>query len=120
MINQFTKYKLNYLRIPAVDSDIPDILEQILIIPKNTNQSEKELCCLLSHFIAIKKAFDDDLQEVLIMEDNVNFEFLIKNINKFKNGIKKIPNDYEIIQLLTINPYAIETFTDNIEKTYID
>lgn len=88
---------------------------------------------LISHYNLIKKAKDENLNNVLILEDDVEF---VENFNElFDSYIKLIPNDWDIIYfggnhvggLVEINPhiskinhsYALQAYMVN-SKSYND
>ena len=62
-----------------------------------------ELGCTLSHIIAIKTAKEDNRDIALIIEDDVLFILMPYWPYDLKSLIDKAPNDWEIIQLFTIN-----------------
>ena len=70
MIAQLKNY--NYTRFPAIDTNH--------IIFKKYNDLDKskyiydsrKLACLLSHLYAIKKAYDNNLKNIIIFEDDVD------------------------------------------------
>lgn len=69
-----TECNINNTRICAVDGENLDGID------KEYNFNDKcsiyEIACAISHLKAIKKAFDDGNEWSLIIEDDVNFEYL--------------------------------------------
>lgn len=108
---------LNYKRIEAIDGNILNYTE----LKQQYNfrkMSVNEVACVLSHIKAIQYAWDNNYNEVLIMEDDCSFEYIpYKGIS-----IKNLSNtniDWEIIQLGIIcdeNIYNsfIEMFSKNM------
>jgi len=99
MIETFNKYNIkNYIRIEAVDGTILDLTT---ILNYNKNITKYEVACSLSHIKAIDKAYNDNCDYAIIMEDDCNFEYL---------KYKKIPiidlfneiSDCELLQLAII------------------
>lgn len=107
---------LNYKRIEAIDGNILNFME----LKKQYNfrkMSINEVACVLSHIKAIQYAWDNNYNEVIIMEDDCSFEYI-----EYKDiSIKNLSNtniDWEIIQLGIIcdeNIYNnfIEMFSKN-------
>jgi len=124
--NEFEKHNLQVERITAIDGKIQNV---------NTNLKPGELGCILSHLKVIKKAKKDNLKNVLILEDDVEFD---KNLNqlffeyesqlpkwdmlyfggnhsfnnvympKHNEPIKVSENVYKIRQIYTTHCYAID------------
>jgi GR25 family glycosyltransferase involved in LPS biosynthesis len=101
----FIENELNNKRIQAVDGkniDIDNIKKNYTIKRIYSKQLRSAIGCTLSHIKAIKEAYDDNLENVIIMEDDCNFEYL--KYKKFTlNEIMKIKDDWEIIQLSSIS-----------------
>jgi glycosyl transferase family 25 len=98
----FIENNLNFKRISGIDGknlDFEDIKKKYSY---NTNMNIYEIGCALSHMKAIQTAFDDGLDNVIIMEDDCNFEY-IKYKNNPINELIKLNNDWDIIQLGSTN-----------------
>lgn len=66
----------NYEFIEAVDGNDADIKEKYKKLKKNKSKikSAGHLGCLLSHKKALKKAYSDNLKQILILEDDIFFK----------------------------------------------
>ena len=104
--SQMNKYNIkNYQRIQAVDGrEIKNIREGKMNDVRYINNykvgSKSELACVLSHLKAIKYAYENNYDTVLIVEDDCSFELM----DKWKYDLPtivndKTPKDWEIIQL---------------------
>jgi glycosyl transferase family 25 len=117
---QLENYNINnHKRIEGVDGlclDFDDYKNNI-----KENLSKSELGCTLSHIKAIKEAFGNNEEYVLIMEDDCNFEYLkfqkksIRDLIDFMNEKFK---DWDILQLATCNRQDHNIRLSN-EKEYI-
>ena len=101
MISQLKNY--NYTRFTAIGIK-NSILNKYNNIPKirYTNLRER-LACLLTHLYAIKKAYDNNLESVIIFEDDIDltiFNHSYKKMDKLYRNIKNI----DILQLFTSYP----------------
>jgi GR25 family glycosyltransferase involved in LPS biosynthesis len=118
----FIQNELNNKRIEAVDGrniNIDDIKKNYLIKRIYSKQLRSAIGCTLSHIKAIKEAFNNNLENVIIMEDDCNFEYLkykkftLKEIMNFKD-------DWEIIQLSLISGnkinYKLSKYTNDLAK----
>lgn len=93
----------NYTRIEAVDGNNLDIeyYRSKYILGKPT-LTKYEIGCTLSHLKAIKYGYELNAPYVLIMEDDVSFDYLhFKNIELFDliKLLDKTDSDWDIIQL---------------------
>ena len=110
---------LNYKRIEAIDGLELDYIElkKQYIFRKMT---KNEVACVLSHLKTIQYAFDNNYDNVLIIEDDCSFEYLEYKNESLKELIKeltKINNDWEILQLGIICDNSLyKTFMDLFEK----
>ena len=105
MINQFDNIKnVKYKRISAIDGK-NDTLEKYSHLDSNRYLNKKTvLACLLSHLTAIKQAYENNLKQVIILEDDIDltiYKEVYQNVNRFLDNINK--TDIDIIQLFSIN-----------------
>jgi GR25 family glycosyltransferase involved in LPS biosynthesis len=122
MEEQFNKFNItNYKRIEAIDGekikniDSDTVDNNIKFINNYKNLKKNEVGCVLSHIKAIKNAYENNLEEVLILEDDCSLNLINFWDEDLKSLIKTVPYDWEIIQLYTIN--CIEDF--NIKNKFI-
>lgn len=112
METKLSKYK--HKRFDAIDINSP-----IYIKYKNNNripdyhkQKPNFVCCLLSHLYTVKMAYDDQLEEVIILEDDANLSIL----DEIYNNLDKIwyrHNDYvDVLQLYCSSQYFYKKITD--------
>jgi len=103
-------------RFEAVDGlSLHDISAEITdgwpLFQKNGKKISKgEIGCSLSHLKLIKQAFDSGMQEIVVFEDDVSFEFVSKWKCTFHDLLANAPADLVVLQLST-NVY---------EKTYLN
>ena len=103
---QFKKYNIiDYKRISAIDGkNIKNIKEGNIngIKFKNNykNTNKYELACTLSHLKTIEYAYENNFNEVLILEDDISLELSNYWHDTLKNIVdKEAPKDWEILQL---------------------
>lgn len=96
MEDQFNNLKITFKRVEAIDGNNINVNYENLCRHKG---NKYELACTLSHLKAIKQAYNDNIDNVLICEDDINFSL----INKWKINIQQIidlaPKDWKIIKL---------------------
>ena len=95
---------INYQRIEAIDGNDLDIeyYKENYILPEKI--SKYEIACTLSHIKAIQTAYDNNLEVVLIIEDDCNFDYLkykTQTLNELIN-CDDVDN-WETIQLAMTN-----------------
>lgn len=103
----------NNLRIEAVDGRNNDVYyKKYKVLNPNTNFSNALNSVLCSHIRAIKKAYDNSLENVIIIEDSCHFDKLKfpHTINQVLDLVNKVDPDFDAIQLLSRNPPSV--FTD--------
>lgn len=108
MEEQFDKYNIfNYQRITGIDGkNLNDNLKFNIngttFINNYKDLTKNEIGCLLSHLKAIITAYDNDLDEVLILEDDCSFDLMFFWKDKLTNILDKLnkPN-WDIIKLYT-------------------
>lgn len=70
-----------------------------------------EYDCARNHYTIIKTAYDLGYEHILVMEDDIRF---LKDANIFNMYLKKIPNDYDVLQ------FGAFTMEPDIEKYLLD
>ena len=83
----------------------------------DTNITKYELACVMSHIKAITQAYNDGLDSVLIMEDDMRIDYLDKWEKSIRKIISLAPHDAECLQLHSINNNAI-TAMINMEDVF--
>jgi len=96
----------NIERIKAFDgNDINNISEgeidnyKYRAESKYLDNSKSELAITMSHILAIKKALDNNYDNIIIMEDDIDFFLIPYWDKKFNNIINEIPEDCELLLL---------------------
>lgn len=112
--NQFKKFNiLNFKRIKAIDGrDIKnketDRIDNITFFNNYNNLTKYEIACTLSHLKAIIEAYNNNLKEVLIIEDDCSFDLLNIWDYNLENIIDMCPKNWEIIQLFSVNTFDLD------------
>lgn len=102
-VKQFNLYNINVERFSAIE-------------PENGANGllKGEIGCMRSHYEIIKKAKEENLNSVFIMEDDI---VLTNNFNTvFDNIIKQLPENWDFIYLGGNHIGGLEKITDNISK----
>lgn len=76
MENNFKKYNLQATRVDAIDGDNINLKEYKENFNINEKMNKYEVACTLSHLKAIKTSYDQGLEYALILEDDVEFDYL--------------------------------------------
>lgn len=112
MESQFSNFKLNYNRIPAIlgskyniKSDRLDLQTRFI---NRTDITSSELGCTLSHLKAIKFAYDNKLPYALILEDDVSLNLMPFWNQSLPDIVKSLPLDWKILQLCHNFNYPIK------------
>nr|QDY52397.1 glycosyltransferase family 25 [Mimiviridae sp. ChoanoV1] len=100
MISQLTNY--NYTRFPAIDDNHIIFKKYNDLIKSKYCKDSKKLACLLSHLYAIKKAYDTNLENIIIFEDDVDLTIFNQVYRKTTILFSKLRNT-EIFQLFSSN-----------------
>ena len=91
--------------------DVPSPLKKILIdnIP-TTNFTRKTgaFSCCISHYLAIKTAYEMGHENLLIIEDDIRF---LEDIKLLQEIVEAIPKDYDYAQFERAKPY--ETLSED-------
>ena len=90
-----------------------DTVEGIEFINDYPNLTKAEIGCTISHFLAIKKAYDNGDSIALILEDDTNLSLLNSIDLEFSEFYKNAPEDWEIIKMF----HLIDKKLKNV-KTY--
>jgi len=105
----------SHKRIEAIDGKNKKQLSNIFITLPKMNESQGELGCLASHLKAIKTAYQNNLDEVLILEDDLDLELF----HKYKDNLfKKWNENREKINLIQIftNSHSCKVYKDFLSK----
>lgn len=110
MEDQFRKYNIsNYKRIPAIDGKkisniLHDTIDGITFTNNYVDLIHNEVGCLLSHLKAIKTAYDNGLDQVLILEDDCSLDLMVFWKNNLTAVLENLGKpDWEVFQLYTGN-----------------
>ncbi len=99
MKKQFKDYGIKqWKRIQAVDGDTDS---SVVYSNDFKGLTKGEIGCTLSHLRAIKQAYDNNLQYVLIIEDDVTLEFSNFWEHKLTKYIEEAPSGWTILQLFS-------------------
>jgi len=114
MENQFLRFNINnYKRIDAINGNNIKLSYRYKFTKPITYN---EIGCTLSHFEAIKQAYNDNCEIAIICEDDINFSFLPRWKETFKEIEKNAPNNWYIIKLHDNNYINIPT--KNVDVNY--
>jgi len=107
MEKQLNSLCRNYKRIKGINGKkitniSNDIVDNINFINDYPNLMKTEIGCILSHFMAIRAAYDDYQDIAIICEDDVSFD-TIGLIPDLKEICNNAPDDWEILQLISGN-----------------
>ena len=92
----------NYIRVVAYDGNNIKSYNDI-ILPNKCEQNNYQLCCSLSHIKAIIKAYRNNEQGILILEDDISDEYKEKWEKPIENIIKDAPKDMECLSFFVSN-----------------
>ena len=108
--DQFDRYNItNYKRIAGVDgkqlkNTLTDNINGTTFTNNYSELTKNEVGCLLSHLKAIKTAYDNNLDQVLILEDDCSLDLMFFWEDKLTSLLNKLNKpDWEIFQLYTGN-----------------
>lgn len=101
--SQLKKVCKEFYRIKGVEgfkinNTKKDTIDNINFINDYESLTKSEIGCALSHLKAIKTAYDMGKEYAIIIEDDLSFDTLKLN-EPISEIIKKVPRDWEIIQL---------------------
>lgn len=107
---QYKKQFLSYPDYPIVRVNAvkPNDFKNLTIIkaPDCERLLETELACTISHLKAIHTAYHDNQEYAVICEDDMK----ILHMPDWNELIKKLPHDWEIIQLFSLGNEALELY----------
>ena len=110
MEKQFSKYGINATRISAIDTN--DKNNGVDFI-SDCDLTDQEIATILSHLKAIKYAYDNNLDSVVIAEDHISLElmpFWTKNIHDITEEL----DDWDLLQLGNSSCDFSDSVIDNI------
>ena len=117
MESQFKRNNIKATRIPAIygknSENITNGVIQGMRFINDFDITRSELGCSLSHIIAIKKAYENNDEYAVILEDDTSIDLMKLWDEDLPDLIKKIEEDWDIIQLSNSNRY-IDINNDNI------
>jgi len=121
MNKQFKKFNIiNHERIEAVNGK--KIKEYKFKMPekieKNLDKYKNVLGCTLSHLKCIKKAYENNDQICMVMEDDICLETIPKWKYTLKDLISKAPKNWDILHLSMSN-YKVAQSLFNMEQDFI-
>lgn len=71
--------------------------------------------CSLSHLYYIKKAYEENYQNIIMLEDDISFKYIKKWKNRFNYIIDNAPNDWTILKLHCSNCDIIKKYYNKEE-----
>jgi GR25 family glycosyltransferase involved in LPS biosynthesis len=121
MNKQFKKFNItNHERIEAVNGK--KIKEYKFKMPekieKNLNKYKNILGCTLSHLKCVKKAYENNDQICMVMEDDICLETIPKWKHSLTEIISKAPKNWNIIHLSMSNRRLIDNLL-NMKQDFI-
>lgn len=105
MEGQFKKYGLKVERFKAINGNPNNLKVPI---------SNGDVGCTLSHLGVIKKAKEEKLKSILVLEDDA--EFIEGFLGKFKEYYKQVPKDWQMLYLGGSHLRPIIPVSTNVAK----
>jgi GR25 family glycosyltransferase involved in LPS biosynthesis len=106
MENMFNSIDLKNIRVEAYDGKIIDKYNNFVFVEDgNIILSPYEKCCTISHFTAIKKAYDYGEEKIIVMEDDIGIKFIEYWASTIKEICVEAPRKWEIIKLYKLCKY---------------
>ncbi len=90
-------------RISGADGKHRPSLLKHLIMPEETKNTDCELACTTSHIVAIRQAYASGCEMAFMVEDDFILEHLVRRKEEFWKIVKRLPADWDILQLSTSN-----------------
>jgi len=122
MENQFNNLKISNKRINAITpNDFPNILEDEppffcgnnCCLLNNCNDCKFEYACSCSHLTAIKEGLLSGDKYFIVCEDDILIPFDID----FNQLISKLPNDFDIFQMMVLDENANQNLFNHFLNT---
>lgn len=114
METQFKKNDISNVRVSAVTPS--NLSNYIIKMSEEVSKSKpEEICCIISHLMAIKKGYDDGNDFFCVMEDDIILNKVDFNkINNYLESEERTNNEkIELLQLHTSShPCVIKLFKD--------
>ncbi len=106
--NEFGKQNVSFEFFDAITpSEIDATAQELGLNIRDTELTQGEIACLLSHVSLWKKALDEKLDYIAIFEDDI---YLGENADKFLNSDQWIPEGIDIIKLEAFSKSALMLF----------
>jgi glycosyl transferase, family 25 len=105
---EFKKHNLNVERFSAIEGNPDNIPTKIV---------SGHVGCVLSHYNIIKKAEEENLEQILILEDDVVFDENLQE--KFKMFITQTPKDWDMLYFGgNHNHEPLKKISENVYKVH--
>jgi GR25 family glycosyltransferase involved in LPS biosynthesis len=126
MVEELNKLNVKYYRIQGVDSQ--NISKNALkegecqgfkyFIKSNLSfrPRNKEIAIILSHLKALNEIVKNNFETVVIMEDDLSFQYIDNWNEKISDIVKSAPANWKIIKMHTSAPKEIETNINLCER----
>lgn len=101
-------------RFRAIDTNNPIYIEykNNNWIPKYHKQHPNFICCLLSHLYAVKMAYDNNLEDVIIIEDDANISIFNEVCDTFLKIWNNNKHYIDVLQLFCSSHNFYKDITD--------
>ena len=86
-------------------------------VNKNPYNKPTTNACIASHLYAIKTAYDDGLEEVMIIEDDINLEILHQTFEELQIIWNCHKEEMDILQIHSASQYAVQQLYIDALKT---
>lgn len=107
---------IKYKRIEAIDGQDNNAIKNIIRVPKRNYTTKSELGAFASHLKAIRTAYNNNLQEVFILEDDLNLSILQDTIDKLKELWDVVKYSTEILQVHANGENTHDTLYKNVQR----
>lgn len=109
MENLLNEYQLKHSRIKAIDGYLSEEITNKCVC--NSKFSPGENGCTVSHLIAMEYFINNTNEDkIIIMEDDISFEFLQYIPYNWSTFMEHLPSDYDIIQLAITHETPIKNY----------
>lgn len=107
MANKLRRMGINYEFRNAVDgrNGRPNlkhgesVSQKKALLKRRVPLTDTEIACYLSHYRLVKDCYDSNVEKLLVLEDDVDFE---ENFYVVLNRIIKLPRQFELVRLMTL------------------